>query len=324
MAQAWPEPDTFCLLLLGAGGPALALAGLLGRGRGREFAAPAAALAALAALAAVAGRPAADTAAALALAGACALFGVLRSERAGWLGSAALAAARRPRAQWLALLAAGPLVAAVWAWGWAEAVSEVDELGPADAAFWEPPALREVAGTPAATDGDRPVRLFEVPPPPGGPPAAAREEAVLRDWLRSQRLLRTGQADDSYNCHGWVFAAGRYWLWPADVEALLHDNAYHPVADPRPGDVAVYREAAGAVAHTGLVRAAAPGRVLVESKWGRWGRFLHAADDQPYGRDVTFYRTPRRDHTVLGVDAPEGPDDYTPDPGWLGPTTGRP
>jgi hypothetical protein len=314
MAGAWPEPDAFCLLLLGGGGPALAVAGLLGRGRPREHALPAAGLAGLAALAVAGGRPARDVLAALALAAACGLFGLLRSERGGRLAAAALALARHRRAQWLALLAAGPLLGAGWVCGWS-ASAEEELRAPAPR---EPPALCEVSPGLAETDAGRPVRLFRAPRPPepaGGPSSGAADVVVVR----------MGPEDDGYNCHGWVFTGGRFWLYSADVERILRDNGYRPVRDPRPGDVAVYRDPDGTISHTGVVWAVvAGGRVLVESKWGAGGRFVHAAAEQPYGYDITYYRTPRRDHILVGIDAPEAAEQYPADPGWLGPTTGRP
>src|SRR3954452_23735258 len=118
MAHAWLEPDVTSLCLLGVGGPALALAGLLVRRRPRECDLAAAGLAAAAAAAAAANGPDWSWLPPLALACACVLSRLLRSGRARPAPSAALALARRPAAQWGALVAAGPLLALGWASAW--------------------------------------------------------------------------------------------------------------------------------------------------------------------------------------------------------------
>jgi hypothetical protein len=106
-------------------------------------------------------------------------------------------------------------------------------------------------------------------------------------------------ASDS-NCHGWVFTGGRYWVRGVTVEGILADNGYRKVATPRAGDLAVYRDSAGAILHTGLVRATLPDRpVLVESKWGAIGAFIHPVDVHPYdGSTCTYHRSPRDGHRL--------------------------
>jgi hypothetical protein len=44
--------------------------------------------------------------------------------------------------------------------------------------------------------------------------------------------------------------------------------------------------------------------VLVESKWGNLGVFLHPADKTPYGTEFTFYRSARSGHLLVGVGGP--------------------
>lgn len=107
------------------------------------------------------------------------------------------------------------------------------------------------------------------------------------------------------NCHGWVFAGGRYWIDGKVVEDILRDNCYREVAAPRPGDLIVYRSAPGAeVSHTGIVRSVSEdGAVLVESKWGSKGRFLHASDIQPQWASWSFHRSPREGHRLHGIDS---------------------
>jgi len=158
----------------------------------------------------------------------------------------------------------------------------------------------------ARTDAGRPV-WFAVPPSPRPAAELATAEARVLDGLGlAGRLARRGPASDGCNCHGWVFAGGRYWVNRDDVELILADNGYEPVATPRPGDLAVYREAGGAIAHTAVVRRAG-GPVVVEGKWLWMGVFEHAVGDSPYGTDLTYYRSARAGHRVAGWDHPSPP-----------------
>jgi len=53
------------------------------------------------------------------------------------------------------------------------------------------------------------------------------------------------------------------------------------------------------VIHTGLVRFVDDdGVILIESKWGPLGVYLHPPEAQPWGHDFTFYRSPRPGHLL--------------------------
>jgi hypothetical protein len=119
------------------------------------------------------------------------------------------------------------------------------------------------------------------------------------------KVIRTAGPDPRCNCHGWVFAGGRYWLHGAFVESILHDNGYEPAGHTRPGDVAIFRNSAGEMMHSGLVRSVGDdGLVLVESKWGQLGRYIHIADEHMYrGLHATYYHTARGGHQLQGVQA---------------------
>lgn len=170
------------------------------------------------------------------------------------------------------------------------------------------PAMRPLPDGTATTDRGRPVHLlvFEgdtAPPAPRPGP----EAAVVREPGLAGRVIATGPPDPAYNCHGWVFAAGRCVV-DSDVDAILEDNGYVPVAEPRAGDVIVYRDGGGSVCHTGLVRqAGTSGAVLVESKWSGNGRYLHPAEVQPFGGEWAYYRSARPGHLLRGLDRPADP-----------------
>jgi len=155
----------------------------------------------------------------------------------------------------------------------------------------------------ATTDGGRSVPLF-VASPSAMPANAEAEARFLRDLKLDKKLIQTAPADLKYNCHGWVFTGGQFWLRSAMVEAVLADNSYVAVKQPQGGDVAVFRNAVGEVTHTGLVRTSGKdGGVLIESKWGRFGRYVHGPDDHAYrGQNVTYYRTTRGTHLLKGLE----------------------
>jgi hypothetical protein len=178
----------------------------------------------------------------------------------------------------------------------------------ADLAFmsrvtWKPP----LGTTPVAvgtTDAGRRIELLQ--PQVVRPPAESQsaEHNTLLNMSYVDRMIRIEPANDACNCHGWVFAGGRYWVGPEDVEKILADNGYRTVSDPRPGDVAVYRDGTS-ISHTGLVRTGGAGMpVLIESKWGWMGVFLHRPDDTCYGQYYTFYRATRETHLIAGLGGP--------------------
>jgi hypothetical protein len=303
------QPDCLTVCALGLGGTLLALAGLLLSGRRWGWAPPLAALALAAAGAAGAAARAEQGywAPPLALAAVWGLFLFLRGPVPARLGRLA----RAPRCQWALLLVAGP---ALMVWQGERLAEEAAPpyVPPADMLAQVEYTLAEVPAH-AVTDAGNPLPLF-------APDIAADradhldEEGFLRKQPLRQGVIRTAGPTLAYNCHGWVFVGGRHWLRGREVEQVLRDNDYRRVSQPGPGDVAVYRDDSGAVVHSGLVRTVtAEGLVLVESKWGGRGRYLHPPDDHCYG-DVacTYYRSPRQGH-LLALDA-GSPDRATPPP----------
>ncbi len=160
------------------------------------------------------------------------------------------------------------------------------------------PALKQVPGH-ARTDRGREVSLFTVPVPP---PATEEEKVqierqMVRDKGTLLRLIRISDLDWRANCHGWVFTGGRYWLKPEDVAVILEDNGYEQVSDPTVGDLAITQDDVGRILHSGIVRSGPPGPLMIESKWGYLGRYLHAPEDNPYG-GFTYYRSQRSGHIL--------------------------
>jgi hypothetical protein len=201
----------------------------------------------------------------------------------------------RPRIAWTLLLAASPAIA----WCWADAV--LPEFEPLEVPSIMAISTSEVEPCPCRTDAGRPIKVF-VPQRD----ATADEVAAVEIQTQNVNAIHRDPAGAYYNCHGWVFTGGRYWVSGEQVPDILEDNGYAIVSQPRPGDVIVYRTG-DKVVHTGIVRAADEFGVLVESKWGKRGRFIHPPETQDYSADFAYYRSPRTGHLLLGPDAVSSP-----------------
>jgi len=201
----------------------------------------------------------------------------------------------RPRLIWLAFLIGGPLYATY-------AVSHLaDPRDSLDLAVSIILDRNEIPGIRLVTDRGRKLKLYRLV-------ISDEAEAAEQQWVAEGRLqcrvIRTGEIDPASNCHGWVFTGGRYAVHPNDVETILQDNGYQPVESPGKGDLIVYRNEAGVVTHTGIVlEVVHEDLVLIESKWGPLGRFLHPPEYQPYGANYTYYRSDREGHQMPIVEA---------------------
>jgi hypothetical protein len=172
----------------------------------------------------------------------------------------------------------------------------------------------------AQTDRGTAVPLFTAAPEQE-PVATEKEDKYLQNLRLDRKLIQTGSADPTYNCHGWVFTGGRCWVRGGAVDSILADNGYRVTTNPREGDVVVFRNSAGEVMHTGLVRGHSDGSVLIESKWGQLGRYVHTAEDHAYREHArTYYRTARGSHLVAGLEGAkaDGPAGPTSAPGSVG------
>jgi hypothetical protein len=165
---------------------------------------------------------------------------------------------------------------------------------------WSPQRVEHHLGL---TDHNNSIRLYV-------PSDVTIDEAThqrILDPFR-ERVIATEQSRGEYNCHGWVFTDGKYILAGNDVERILADNGYREVEHPASGDLIVYRDYSGGIVHTGLVRAADDrGLVLIESKWGLEGRYLHQPQDQIYGQTYTYYHSHRAGHLLKIGDSAQAP-----------------
>lgn len=118
--------------------------------------------------------------------------------------------------------------------------------------------------------------------------------AMLADPL----IVRAEPTSDS-NCHGWVFTGGKFLMRGENVKQILADNGYTQVTLPEENDIIIYRTSDGGISHTGLVKTVLSDRtILIESKWGVDGRFLHRPENQPYSQEFEYYRCSRPSHLI--------------------------
>lgn len=109
--------------------------------------------------------------------------------------------------------------------------------------------------------------------------------------------IQTGSADEYYVCHEWTFAGGPdETVLADDIQTLLDQRGYRPVEVPQVGDVIVYRRRAGGdIDHSGRVKAVdGQGLVLIESKWGHQGRYLHRPELPDVFAQFAYYRAPEQ------------------------------
>lgn len=230
---------------------------------------------------------------------------VAGSGRAAAAGAAILAGLRRAGLRWGLVAAAGLGTVC-----WSVVRYQIDVDTVADRQLTELelltaiPPLSVLDETPAATDRGTPVWVRQATAPRNETALRALEGLFLGSPAVRDQVIRRRPADDRANCHGWVFTGGRYWLTGSVVEQVLDENGYRPVAEPRPGDLVVYRSGP-TVCHTGVVWYAGDrSSLLVESKWGCTGVFLHPVDKSIYGTEFTYYRSPRRGHLLAGLGGP--------------------
>ncbi|NLF70294.1 MAG: hypothetical protein GX575_14740 [Candidatus Anammoximicrobium sp.] len=196
-----------------------------------------------------------------------------------------------PVSIWTLLLVVSPLFSLLYA-------RHVNKADPRSVLLAAPdPTIRKEPTDPrAVTDQGREIELFHY----GSVHSLERlETAVIELAGFSYEVIRIQGPSPDSNCHGWVFTGGLYCVASEQVDAILTDNGYRPVEQAEGGDLIIYSDDSGLPAHSGVVRfVTEDGRVLVESKWGPLGVFLHAPETQPFSRQFSFWRSPRAGHRL--------------------------
>lgn len=189
----------------------------------------------------------------------------------------------------------------VWCWQRIESRSEVEDFNLSAAL---PGELVQEMGMVGATRAGNPVALFrlDVGKSVFDQYAQAMKE---RESRVADPLIDMAEPSMEYNCHGWVFTGGKFFIRGSDIPQILKDNCYTKVDAPKENDIVLYRSALGNILHTGLVRTVlAEGIVLIESKWGASGRYLHKPENQPYSQTFEYYRG-GSNHIIQISDLPE-------------------
>jgi hypothetical protein len=242
----------------------------------------------------------------LAVRAGCGLFAVLAVIGllgSGWVArqvTALVNAVRKPSVRWGLVTVAGLLllVGAGIAFERDDEQATADTMRDLDMTVGRPPS-QPTERAKATGDRGTAIVLKEPISPRDAGTLAEAEFKVLASARLTESVMRRGAASDQTNCHGWVFTGGQYLLSGEDVEVILKENGYWEVTEPHAGDLVVYRQS-GSIAHTGIVRYVSEGQpVLVESKWGVMGVFLHEADKSCYGSEITFYRNARGSHKLV-------------------------
>lgn len=176
----------------------------------------------------------------------------------------------------------------------------VRELGSGDTTLSHrvPPEFEPIPGKFVETDKGRRLQLMRLV---HVQEADDEEEATyLRSLGLDHHLIQTGPRDDSYNCHGWVFADSKGWILGESVDSILEDNQYHTISKPQLGDVVLFRNSVRKVTHSSIVRAVLDdGTILIESKWGFLGRYTHTLEQHAYrSHQPVFYRSTRMGHRL--------------------------
>ena len=60
------------------------------------------------------------------------------------------------------------------------------------------------------------------------------EDRRFADRDTHHEFIRLAPPDPAANCHGWVFAEGRFWVDGNDVNHILADNGYYEAPPPSP------------------------------------------------------------------------------------------
>lgn len=158
----------------------------------------------------------------------------------------------------------------------------------------------------AMTDRNRPIRVYRMAEE--GTHPLGENEAFVVNFMES--TIQRGRADPAANCHGWVFLDSQFLIPGEAVQQILDDNGYELVEEPKAGDVIVYRTENREIVHTGLVRGVLnDGTVIIESKWGIEGTFLHDPEGTPYSTNFEYFRSSRPDNRVKIVPVDELPMD---------------
>jgi hypothetical protein len=157
----------------------------------------------------------------------------------------------------------------------------------------------------ALTDRGHPIRVFRLTEE-GAAASLSNDVDTGMVFENTDSIIRRSAPDSAANCHGWVFLDGQYLISGEAVQRILDDNGYELVSEPSAGDVIIYRGNNREIVHSGIVRGILnDGTVMIESKWGAEGCYLHDPRGQPYSQSFEYYHSPRPVHKLTVIPTEE-------------------
>ncbi len=122
------------------------------------------------------------------------------------------------------------------------------------------------------------------------------KNAIEEEVIAVYGLYPSRDATRKYNCHSYAWhdqSTSNLW-WIDNPNDYISDPLVTRVYSPRAGDRITYQvTSTGKYEHSGIVESvAANGTILIKSKWGAWGLYIHSIDNCPaiYGRYTTYWR----------------------------------
>ena len=145
----------------------------------------------------------------------------------------------------------------------------------------------------------------DIPNQPRGDRHPDSIRAAVEQQRENHPLADLRTISNRYNCVGLVFANRRTAVDTEDIEWILEDDGYRPLASESelaPGDLVIYRSGdAPEPSHIAIVlrrdrvsvgdRLVGPITTIVLSKWGYDGEYIHAIRDVPdwYGSPAEYW-----------------------------------
>lgn len=133
---------------------------------------------------------------------------------------------------------------------------------------------------------------------PEDPPETRRKG--IEDLRTDHPHVQLRSCSGVYNCVGHIFAARRTWVDNDHLPKILSRDGYSLVLDKTKlwkGDIVIYENAQGELSHVGQVMeiknnvADGTREIVVLSKWGALGEYLHEVSDVPLilGKPKNFW-----------------------------------
>ena len=116
--------------------------------------------------------------------------------------------------------------------------------------------------------------------------------ASVMSFERSHPEAVLRSISHTYNCIGLAFASRRTFIDPDQLDKIFQEDRYRILGEterPQTGDMVVYKNNLREALHIGIITCVTtnvdpskpPYDIMVLSKWGPWGEYLHRIDYVP-------------------------------------------